>query len=177
MKICKDHVQKVAEDKSQKQITLENTQKRLLEVRRQSQQLREALAASQSKVGESRKGLSELQLELEKERYSGCSAPPLANLFIVVVSTHTLLFNRFEKRRKEEELEVLKRKASRLRAETEASSIVEKLQQELGEYKEILKCDVCLDRTKQVLAEITSFYTLFSLFPVQQFLDFRWLKV
>ncbi|TQE01206.1 hypothetical protein C1H46_013229 [Malus baccata] len=171
LKICKDHVQKVAEDKLQKQITLENTQKRLLEVRRQSQQLREALAASQSKVGESRKGLSELQLELEKERYSGCSAPPPANHFIVVVSTHTLLFNRFEKRRKEEELEVLKRKASRLRAETEASSIVEKLQQELGEYKEILKCDVCLDRTKQVV--ITKCYHLFCNPCVKKVLETR----
>ncbi|KAM1125024.1 hypothetical protein PS2_040112 [Malus domestica] len=145
LKICKDHVQKVAEDKLQKQITLENTQKRLLEVRRQSQQLREALAASQSKVGESRKGLSELQLELEKER--------------------------FEKRRKEEELEVLKRKASRLRAETEASSIVEKLQQELGEYKEILKCDVCLDRTKQVV--ITKCYHLFCNPCVKKVLETR----
>ncbi|KAM1018944.1 hypothetical protein ACFX2C_040512 [Malus domestica] len=145
LKVCKDHVQKVAEDKLQKQITLENTQKRLLEVRRQSQQLREALAASQSKVGESRKGLSELQLELEKER--------------------------FEKRRKEEELEVLKRKASRLRAETEASSIVEKLQQELGEYKEILKCDVCLDRTKQVV--ITKCYHLFCNPCVKKVLETR----
>ncbi|KAM1140319.1 hypothetical protein ACFX19_041100 [Malus domestica] len=145
LKICKDHVQKVAEDKLQKQITWENTQKRLLEVRRQSQQLREALAASQSKVGESRKGLSELQLELEKER--------------------------FEKRRKEEELEVLKRKASRLRAETEASSIVEKLQQELGEYKEILKCDVCLDRTKQVV--ITKCYHLFCNPCVKKVLETR----
>ncbi|KAM1252238.1 hypothetical protein ACFX13_041110 [Malus domestica] len=145
LKICKDHVQKVAEDKLQKQITLENTQKRLLEIRRQSQQLREALAASQSKVGESRKGLSELQLELEKER--------------------------FEKRRKEEELEVLKRKASRLRAETEASSIVEKLQQELGEYKEILKCDVCLDRTKQVV--ITKCYHLFCNPCVKKVLETR----
>ncbi|TQD97812.1 hypothetical protein C1H46_016592 [Malus baccata] len=128
LKICKNHIQKVAEDKLQKQITLENTRKRVLEVRRQSQQLWEALDASQSKVEKSHNGLSDLQLELERER--------------------------FEKRRKEEELEVLKRKASRLRAQTEGSSIVEKLQQELGEYKEILKCDVCLDRTKQILVRL-----------------------
>lgn len=44
----------------------------------------------------------------------------------------------------------MKRKAGRLQAQTEGSSIVEKLQQELGEYREILKCDICLDRTKQV---------------------------
>ncbi|XP_048447748.1 E3 ubiquitin-protein ligase BRE1-like 1 isoform X2 [Pyrus x bretschneideri] len=145
LKICKNHIQKVAEDKLQKQITLENTRKRLLEVRRQSQQLWEALDASQSKVEKSHNGLSDLQLELEKER--------------------------FEKRRKEEELEVLKRKASRLRAQTEGSSIVEKLQQELGEYKEILKCDVCLDRTKQVV--ITKCYHLFCNPCVKKVLETR----
>ncbi|KAM1157176.1 hypothetical protein FF1_027812 [Malus domestica] len=145
LKICKNHIQKVAEDKLQKQITLENTRKRVLEVRRQSQQLWEALDASQSKVEKSHNGLSDLQLELERER--------------------------FEKRRKEEELEVLKRKASRLRAQTEGSSIVEKLQQELGEYKEILKCDVCLDRTKQVV--ITKCYHLFCNPCVKKVLETR----
>lgn len=64
-----------------------------------------------------------------------------------------MFFLRFENKRIEEDLEVLRRKASRLRTETEGSAIIEKLQLELGEYREILKCTICLDRTKQVCTD------------------------
>lgn len=73
------------------------------------------------------------------------------------------VFIRLKKKRIEEELEALKRKAGRLQAQTEGLSIVEKLQQELGEYREILKCDICLDRTKQVfVGSILLFIALIS---------------
>lgn len=60
-------------------------------------------------------------------------------------------------------MEVVRRKESRLRVQTEGSSIVEKLQEELREYREILKCSICLDRTKEVsiLFVIFIFYGLF----------------
>lgn len=61
------------------------------------------------------------------------------------------LFIRFDKRRKEEELEVVRRKVSCLRVQTEGSSIVEKLQQELREYREIVKCGICRERPKEVM--------------------------
>jgi E3 ubiquitin-protein ligase BRE1 len=51
----------------------------------------------------------------------------------------------------EEELEVARREFSRLQEHTEGSSIVEKLQQELREYREIFKCSICLDRPKEVI--------------------------
>jgi E3 ubiquitin-protein ligase BRE1 len=51
----------------------------------------------------------------------------------------------------EEELEVARREFSRLQEHTEGSSIVEKLQQELREYREIVKCSICLDRPKEVI--------------------------
>lgn len=44
----------------------------------------------------------------------------------------------------------MRRKASRLSAQTEGPSVVEKLQDELREYRDILKCSICLDRTKEV---------------------------
>lgn len=59
-------------------------------------------------------------------------------------------FTRFAKKRIEEELEAARRKFSRLKAQNEASSVIEKLQQELEEYREIVKCTICEDRTKQV---------------------------
>ncbi|XP_062001655.1 E3 ubiquitin-protein ligase BRE1-like 1 [Rosa rugosa] len=145
LKLCSDQIQRLAEHKFQGAVQLENTQKRLMDVRRSSQQARDSLEESQSKVVKGRLTLSEMQIDLEKERLN--------------------------KKRIEEELEVLKRKAGRLQAQTEGSSIVEKLQQELGEYREILKCDICLDRTKQVV--ITKCYHLFCNPCVQKVVESR----
>lgn len=66
--MCSDQVQKLAEDRLQSLGTLANFQKRLLDVTRLSQQARESLEESQSKVDKSRVSLGELQIELEKER-------------------------------------------------------------------------------------------------------------
>ncbi|XP_062073247.1 E3 ubiquitin-protein ligase BRE1-like 1 isoform X1 [Humulus lupulus] len=145
LKTCSDQIQKLVEDKFQSSAMLDTTQKKLLDVKRSSEQTRGSLDESQSKIYKSRAVLLELQIELEKER--------------------------FEKRRIEEELEVLRRKASRLQAQTEGSSIIEKLQQELGEYREILKCSICLDRTKQVV--ITKCYHLFCNPCVQHIIETR----
>ncbi|XP_028119553.1 E3 ubiquitin-protein ligase BRE1-like 1 isoform X2 [Camellia sinensis] len=123
-KMCSEQVQTLAEDRFQSLSILENTQKKLLDVRKSSQQLRDLLDRSQSKADKGRVSLAELQIYLEKER--------------------------FGKKRLEEELEVVRRKASRLKSHIEGSSVVDKLQQqELREYKEILKCSVCLDRSKE----------------------------
>lgn len=65
---CSDLVQKLAEDRIQSSLALENTQKRLLDVRKSSLQLRETLEELQSKIDKSRVDLAELQIELEKER-------------------------------------------------------------------------------------------------------------
>ncbi|GFY92696.1 histone mono-ubiquitination 1 [Actinidia rufa] len=126
-KMCSDQVQKLAEDRFQSLATLENTQKKLLDVRKSSPQLRESLERSQSKVEKSRVGLAGLQIDLEKER--------------------------FDKKRLEEELEIVRRKVSRLKSQMDGSSVVEKLQQELREYREILKCSICLDRPKEARHE------------------------
>ncbi|KAK8480055.1 hypothetical protein V6N12_033972 [Hibiscus sabdariffa] len=133
VRFLSDHVQKLAAERSHKLVSMENTQKQLSDVRTSSQQARESLEESQSKIEKSQVALAELQIESEKERFS--------------------------KKRIEEELEVARRKVSRLQAETEGSSTAERLQQELREYKEILKCSVCLDRPKEVV--ITKCYHLF----------------
>ncbi|KAJ9563155.1 hypothetical protein OSB04_008315 [Centaurea solstitialis] len=145
MKSCSDQVQKLSETRVQKTAALENTQRRLQDVRRTSQQLTESLEESQSKVDRSRVSLTELQIELERER--------------------------FDKKRVEEELEAARRKHLRLRSHLDGSSVVEKLQQELKEYKEILKCSVCLDRPKEVV--ITKCYHLFCNVCVQKIIESR----
>lgn len=65
---CSDHIQKIEDNKLQDTDTLENTQKRLLDIRIASQQTRESLDQSQSKVEKCRTAQAELQIELEKER-------------------------------------------------------------------------------------------------------------
>ncbi|GAB4844303.1 ubiquitin-like modifier hub1 [Ancistrocladus abbreviatus] len=144
MKMCSDQVQRLAEDRCQTSLTLENTQRRLLDARRSSHQARESLEELQLKVGDSRVNLAELQSELERER--------------------------FEKKRMQEDLEAVKVKAGHLRAQREGSA-VEKLRQELHEYKEILKCSICLDRAKEVV--ITKCYHLFCNTCVQRIIETR----
>nr|XP_043623926.1 E3 ubiquitin-protein ligase BRE1-like 1 isoform X2 [Erigeron canadensis] len=142
---CSDQVQKLSESRAQKMVSLENTQRRLQDIRRTSQQLTDSLDESQSKVDRSRISLVDLQIEFEKER--------------------------FDKKRVEEELEASRRKHLRLTAHLDGSSVVEKLQQELKEYKEILKCSVCLDRPKEVV--ITKCYHLFCNHCVQKIIESR----
>ncbi|KAB5569032.1 hypothetical protein DKX38_002825 [Salix brachista] len=144
-KFCADQVHKLVEDKIQRSVPLENTQKKLLDMGRSSNQARESLEDSQSRVEISRAALLELRIDLEKER--------------------------FDNRRMEEELEVARRKVSHLQAQTEGSLIVEKLQQELREYREIVKCSICLDRPKEVV--ITKCYHLFCNTCVQRIVESR----
>lgn len=66
--MCSDQVQKLSEDRSQSIATLENTEKKLSDVRKSSQQLKESLDRSQSKVEKGRVTLAELQIGLENER-------------------------------------------------------------------------------------------------------------
>ncbi|KAK8635491.1 hypothetical protein V6N13_004225 [Hibiscus sabdariffa] len=145
LRFCSDQVQKLGEERLQKSVLLENTQKRLSDTRRSSHQARESLEDSQLKIEKSRATLVEMQIEIERER--------------------------FNKKRIEEELEVARRKVLHLRAKTEGNSMVERLQQELREYREILKCSICLDRPKEVV--ITKCYHLFCNPCVQKITESR----
>ncbi|KAJ0258580.1 E3 ubiquitin protein ligase [Hirschfeldia incana] len=125
MRLCTDQYQRLAEDKYQKSITLENLQKKRADVGNGLEQARSKLEESHSKVEKSRVDYSALELELETERFS--------------------------RRRIEEEMETAKKKVSRLRSLIEGSSATQKLRQELNEFKEILKCKACNDRPKEVV--------------------------
>lgn len=57
----------------------------------------------------------------------------------------------------------MRSKAARLSSDTEESSAVDKLRQEIREYREILKCSICLDRRKEVCA---FFYMIYA--PAKQ---------
>ncbi|WJX81476.1 ubiquitin-like modifier hub1 [Trifolium repens] len=128
-----DQIQKLEDNKSQSSVGLENAQRRLSDIRTSSQQVRDTVVDVQSKITSSRVTCMELEVELDKER--------------------------FDKKKVEEDLEIARRSLSRLKAQDEDSSVTDKLQQELGEYREIVKCSICRDRTKEVV--ITKCYHLF----------------
>ncbi|XP_074272824.1 E3 ubiquitin-protein ligase BRE1-like 1 [Silene latifolia] len=144
VKSSADQIHRLAEDRCRNTIALENIRRRTLEARKSSQQARESLDLLQLQAKNSRVNFSGFQIELERER--------------------------FEKKRLEEELEAVKRKAEHLKAQKEGS-VVGKLEIELQEYKEILKCSICLDRPKEVV--ITKCYHLLCNPCVQKVLKTR----
>ncbi|KAJ8499666.1 hypothetical protein OPV22_010218 [Ensete ventricosum] len=133
LKVCSDQVGKLAEDGWQSTVMYENTKKRLLEVQTESDKLRQSFVGMQNKVEKSRLDVTNMLIELEKERY--------------------------DKKRVEEGLEVMTRKAAYIRAQINGSTVLEKLRQEVKEYRGILKCSICLDRQKEVV--IAKCYHLF----------------
>ncbi|XP_038982477.1 E3 ubiquitin-protein ligase BRE1-like 1 isoform X3 [Phoenix dactylifera] len=145
LKVWSEQVGKLAEDGSRNCVILENAQRRLLDVRSEPQQLRQSLDGIQSKVEASQLDVTELLIELEMER--------------------------FNRKRIEEDLEVMTRKAAHLRAQTEGSLVLEKLRQEIREYRGILKCSICLDRQKEVV--IAKCYHLFCNKCIQRTLENR----
>ncbi|XP_027337937.1 E3 ubiquitin-protein ligase BRE1-like 1 isoform X2 [Abrus precatorius] len=148
LKFCSDQLQRLAEDKLESSAAWENTQRRLFDIRKQSQLVRDTVVEMHSTIGSSRVIRMELQVELEKER--------------------------FAKKRVEEDLEVARRKFLCIKEQNEGSSLTEKLQQELEEYREIVKCSVCQDRAKEVV--ITKCYHLFCYSCIQKVAGSRYRK-
>ncbi|OWM81958.1 hypothetical protein CDL15_Pgr027156 [Punica granatum] len=144
LQINSEKVQKLGEDRMHNSYSLDNTQKRLSEVRKISQQVGGSLGELESQVEDDRGTFAEQQIELERESY--------------------------KKKRVEEELEAVKRKVALLQAEKEGS-VVQKLQQELKQYKEIVKCSICLERPKEVV--ITKCYHLFCNTCIQRIIETR----
>lgn len=145
VKVCDDQIQKLAEERQKNAVALENVQKKVVDVSKITQQAQQSLEKSQIKVDKIRVSYADLCIELEKVR--------------------------FDKKRIEEDLEVARRKASCLKAQTDGSSVVGKLQKELIGYREILKCGICLDRPKQVV--ITKCYHLFCNPCIQRIIETR----
>ncbi|GAB2224302.1 hypothetical protein Drorol1_Dr00005055 [Drosera rotundifolia] len=144
VKIYAEQVQRLAEERCQTSLTLENIQRRLLDARRSSLQGRDSLEALQLRVRDGRANLVGLQVDLETER--------------------------FEKRRLQEDLEAARVKAVRLTAQRETST-AGKLRQELLSYRELVKCSICLDGAKEVV--ITKCYHLFCNQCVQRLIESR----
>ncbi|KAK4755645.1 hypothetical protein SAY87_009402 [Trapa incisa] len=132
LRINSAKVQKLGEEQVHTSCILENTQKRYSDVQKVSHQVSGSLGKLQSQLETDRGTFTEQQIQLEWER--------------------------FKNKRTVEELAAVKRKAALVQAQKEGS-IVPKLEEELKEYKEIVKCSICHERRKEVV--ITKCYHLF----------------
>ncbi|XP_051144585.1 E3 ubiquitin-protein ligase BRE1-like 1 [Andrographis paniculata] len=140
-----DHMKRLTDDRTRNASAAENAKRKLLDVKKLSQQTTGTLDEGQSQVEKARAHLTELQIESEKER--------------------------FGRKRVEEKLDTLKRKAEQLKLQADSSSATVKLRQELQEYKEILKCTVCHERRKEVV--ITKCFHLFCNPCIQRIVEAR----
>ncbi|KAK8964000.1 E3 ubiquitin-protein ligase BRE1-like 1 [Platanthera guangdongensis] len=145
LKVGSDQVVKLAEDGWQSSVTLGAAQRRLSDVHTESQELRHSLGEVQILAERSRLEVTELLIELERER--------------------------FKKKRLDEGTETMTIKVTSLRTQTEGSVILEKLQQEMREFRGILKCCICHERQKEVA--ITKCYHLFCGQCVQRIVESR----
>ncbi|KAF7038657.1 hypothetical protein CFC21_048811 [Triticum aestivum] len=145
LKVWSEQIGRLSEDGRRHSVSSGNSQRKLVDVQGEAQQLRQSMDEVQAKVGRNRLEVAGLLVELEKDRFS--------------------------KRRIEDDLESMSRKASSLRVKTEASSLLEKVRQEVNEYRGILKCGVCSDRQKEVV--ITKCYHLFCNDCIQKLLRNR----
>lgn len=133
---------------------LESTQKRYSDVQKISHQVKGSLGQLQSQLETDRGTFAEQQIQLEWERYwvfvlfLVLEAKITSTFLFIALSGLNFMF-RFKKKRTMEELEAVKRKAALVQAQKEGS-IVPKLEEELKEYKEIVKCSICLERPKEV---------------------------
>lgn len=139
-----DQMGKITEDSRQYALTLESTKRNLVDIEKESQSLKSCLEAARKEFEQCRHRVGEVQAELMNER--------------------------FGKKRVEEELLALNSKFSRLSALNEGGAL-EKLQEEIKEYKAILKCSVCHDRPKEVV--ITKCFHLFCAACIHRNLEIR----
>lgn len=145
LKIWSDQVGKLVEDGCQNSASLRDAQRRLTDAEREYQHIRQSLCERQTNAAKSRVDVAGLLTELEKER--------------------------FNKKRIEEEHEVMRRKANCLRNQIEGSTALGKLKQEIKEYRGILKCRICHERQKEVV--IAKCFHLFCSQCVQRTLESR----
>ncbi|KAI5061234.1 hypothetical protein GOP47_0023739 [Adiantum capillus-veneris] len=140
-----EQVGKAVEDSRQQSIALEQAKQKFAETEKDLTTSKATLQEATTELERQRSKIMEAETQLEKER--------------------------FERKRLQEELAVLNMKAGRLNVHHDSGPLVEKLHEEIKEYKAILKCGICNDRSKEVV--ITKCFHLFCNPCVQKSLDSR----
>lgn len=145
VRVYLEQIGKVTEDGQQNALTLDSTKRKLVDVEKELQSLKVCLEAVQKEAEQCKHRISDMQVELKNER--------------------------FGKTRLEEELVALNTKLMCLSSLNDGETVVGRLQEEIKEYKAILKCSVCHDRPKEVV--ITKCFHLFCAPCIQRNLETR----
>lgn len=135
---------KTVDDGRQHVSSINSFKRRSAEAEKEFSATKSSLEAVQKQLEQRKAKMADIQAQLEKER--------------------------FEKKRIQEDLALLSSKVDRSSVQNGGSSI-EKLQDEVKEYRAILKCSVCHDRPKEVV--ITKCYHLFCSPCIQRNLEIR----
>lgn len=125
--------------------SLEAARRKQAEAERDAAAAKLAAEAAQKGADEQTRRHTDVAVELERERY--------------------------KRKRLEEDSEQLASKVARFRGHTDKSSQVEQLQEEIKEYKSMVRCSVCHDRLKEVV--ITKCFHLFCGPCIQRNLEIR----
>eukprot|EP00246_Nothoceros_aenigmaticus_P004794 TRINITY_DN1649_c0_g2_i2.p1 TRINITY_DN1649_c0_g2~~TRINITY_DN1649_c0_g2_i2.p1 ORF type:complete len:188 (+),score=43.15 TRINITY_DN1649_c0_g2_i2:113-676(+) len=144
-KVYLEQLSKAADESRPYTSAVDSLKRKGAELEKESLATKSLLDAVQKEVQEQGQRRADLELELENER--------------------------FEKRRMQENYEILSNRVLRGSSQNEGGVAVEKLQEEIKEYKAILKCSVCHDRRKEVV--ITKCYHLFCAQCIQRTLEIR----
>ncbi|KAJ8770145.1 hypothetical protein K2173_011240 [Erythroxylum novogranatense] len=144
MKICLAEAIRSTEEDRHLAINLESTRWELMDAEKELKWLKSAGASSEKEYEQIQKEITEAQMELETERS--------------------------ERHKMEEELEELNNKFAEMTAQT-GEAAIQRLQDEINEYKSMLKCSVCSDRPKEVV--IVKCYHLFCNPCIQRNLEIR----
>lgn len=142
---CLEQFGKATDDGRETASFVESLKRRSAEAEREYMATKSSLEVVQKELDRRKLKMAEIQSQLEKEK--------------------------MEKRRVQEDLTSFNSKLTRLNVQTEGGSVIEKLQEEIKEYKAILKCSVCHDRPKEVV--ITKCYHLFCGPCIQRNLEIR----
>jgi len=140
-----DQLGRATDESQQYASSLESAKRRSVEMEKELAATKSALEATNKGLEVRGQKLSDVQAELQKER--------------------------FEKRRIQEKIDALNAKVAHMNSYNDGGPLGERLQEEINQYKAILKCSVCHDRPKEVV--ITKCYHLFCGPCIQRNLELR----
>lgn len=140
-----DQLTKATDDSQHQVSAMEKAKQKATHMEKELNSAKASLATADKVLKERDQKLLNVSLQLENERY--------------------------EKRRAQEELEVVSAKTARLNTVHDGGPKVEQLQEQIKDLKDIVRCSVCHDRRKEVI--ITKCFHLFCNTCIQRNLEHR----
>lgn len=155
MKGCFAEAYKLIQEDRHLVLSLETAKGELADAEKEFRWIKSAVSSSEKEYEQISRRTDEIKLELDDER---CTWKQISCLNWITIywqiGCNIYLLNRSEKKKLEEELMELNKELEELGSESvEAATL--RLQEEVKNCKNILKCGVCFDRPKEVITFIS----------------------